>query len=582
MDPSITEPSADAPSVVEPAALERRRRRWLLPVLVAPVVLMVLIVVAWAVDTSLGGVPRNVRLAGTDIGGLSEPELTTRVTSTARAFATREVIVSVGADRYTTTADQIGLMVDEDRTAARALDVDRQGFVLLRPFRWLRSFVTPREAPLRFQVSDEQVAATVIELEGDARTAPTEPSFELVDGTLHVVPGRDGRGVEPATVSSALPRAAATAELDEPIEVRAARGPIAPLVDAAEARAAASAAEALVDQPVEIDTTSGSRTFQPDVLRGWVRLVSNADGTADVDLDPDRVAPALRYAFGDIEGGPVDATFTVVDGRPQIRPDRPGKVCCTASATETIDAALHAGEHTVGLEILDDGPAAFTAADAAAWRITQPVGGNHAWRDGVATTAGPGFTTYHAATGARVINIHRIADLVRGAVVPPGGTFSINQYVGKRTLEKGFVYAGAISNGDHVEEIGGGISQFATTTFNAAYFAGLDIDESQAHSEYFDRYPRGREATMGYPHPDLKFTNNTPYGILIWTSYTSTSLTVTLYSTPFATAEQTAISEGTSGRCQIVTTTRTRTFPDGHTETDKFRARYRPGPGEGC
>ena len=181
-----------------------------------------------------------------------------------------------------------------------------------------------------------------------------------------------------------------------------------------------------------------------------------------------------------------------------------------------------------------------------------------------------------------MINIHRIADLVRGAVVPPGGSFSINDFVGKRTAANGFVPAGAIANGEHVDEIGGGISQFATTTFNAAYFAGLDIDDYQAHSEYFDRYPRGREATMGYPAPDLKFTNNTPYGILIWTSYTDTSLTVTMYSTPYATAEQTGISEGTDGRCRTVTTTRTRTFPDGHTESDKFRARYRPGPGQGC
>jgi vancomycin resistance protein YoaR len=87
---------------------------------------------------------------------------------------------------------------------------------------------------------------------------------------------------------------------------------------------------------------------------------------------------------------------------------------------------------------------------------------------------------------------------------------------------------------------------------------------------------------MGYPSPDLKFTNNTPYGIMIWTSYTNTSLTVTMYSTPYATAEQTAISEAPTGNCTSVTTTRTRTFPDGHTEQDKFRARYRPGPGQGC
>ena len=44
---------------------------------------------------------------------------------------------------------------------------------------------------------------------------------------------------------------------------------------------------------------------------------------------------------------------------------------------------------------------------------------------------------------------------------------------------------------------------------------------------------------MGFPAPDLAFTNNTPYGIMIWTSYTDTSLTITLYSTPHARGEQT-------------------------------------------
>ena len=305
------------------------------------------------------------------------------------------------------------------------------------------------------------------------------------------------------------------------------------------------------------------------------------DGTVAVDLDPAKVAEGLRAAFADIDGHPVDASFTLEGGVPVIRPDRPGKVCCGGDASVTINTALHAGDRTVDLELID-GPADFTVAEADGWGITQAVGGNNAWRNGAPTTAEPGFTTYHSAGGARVINIHRIADLVRGAVVAPGDSFSVNGHVGKRTAEKGFVPAGAISNGEHVDEIGGGVSQFATTTFNAAYFAGLDIVESQAHSEYFDRYPRGREATMGYPDPDLVFTNNTPYGILIWTSYTDTSLTVTLYSTPHATAEQTAITEGTSGSCRVVTTTRTRTFPDGHTEKDTFRARYRPGPGQSC
>jgi vancomycin resistance protein YoaR len=277
----------------------------------------------------------------------------------------------------------------------------------------------------------------------------------------------------------------------------------------------------------------------------------------------------------------VNATFTLEGGVPVIRPDRPGTVCCTPGSAATVLAALQDGTRTVELQ-LTEGPATFTVAEAQAYGIKEAVGGNNAWRSGAPTTGAPGFTTYHDPSGARITNIHKMADIVRGAVIAPGASFSINDHVGERTLEKGFVPAGAIREGKHVEEVGGGVSQFATTMFNAVYFAGLQIDESQAHSEYFDRYPRGREATMGYPAPDLRFTNNTPYGIMIWTSYTQSSLTITLYSTPHARAEQTAISESKVGNCTVVTTTRTITYPDGSTKADKFRATYRPGEGQRC
>jgi len=593
MDEQIAESSADAPPVPEgsvdsptadPIAVPepgRRRRQWVLPVILVPLVLLGLIVIAWAVDTSSGGVPRNVHLTGVDVGGLSEAELSARVSNLADDYGSTPVELVSGDETYATTAARIGLMVDADRTTASALEVGDDTFALLRPFAWLGSFVTERQAHLQFHVSDEQVASATIELEDDARTPPTEPTVELVDGTFHVVPGEDGVGIDPDDVAELLPVAAAATAPGETIRIEVEQGPIPPIGGDEEAREAAAAAEALAGDPIEIETSAGTRTIQADEVRRWVVLTSQPDGSVAVDLDPAKVAPSLRAAFADIEGHPVDATFTLDGGVPIIRADEPGTVCCGDDSAGRILAALHDDSPTVALDLVD-GPATFTTADAREWGITQAVGGNHAWRDGAPTVAGPGFTTYHAASGARVINIHRIADLVRGAVVPPGGSFSINDYVGKRTAANGFVAAGDIANGEHVDEIGGGISQFATTTFNAAYFAGLDIDEYQAHSEYFDRYPRGREATMGYPSPDLKFTNNTPYGILIWTSYTDTSLTVTLYSTPYATAEQTGISEGTSGRCRTVTTTRTRTFPDGHTEDDTFRARYRPGPGQGC
>ena len=63
--------------------------------------------------------------------------------------------------------------------------------------------------------------------------------------------------------------------------------------------------------------------------------------------------------------------------------------------------------------------------------------------------------------------------------------------------------------------LGGGLSQISTTTYNAAYFAGMDIVTHKPHSRWFSRYPEGREATIWSPDLDMKFKNSTPYGVLV-------------------------------------------------------------------
>jgi len=204
--------------------------------------------------------------------------------------------------------------------------------------------------------------------------------------------------------------------------------------------------------------------------------------------------------------------------------------------------------------------------------------------EGVKEAAGLGvkevvgeFTTRHAAGQPRVKNIHLIADLTRGVLIAPGETFSVNKFVGKRTAEKGFVEAPVIEQGEFSTDIGGGVSQYATTLFNAAFFAGLDIPEHKAHSIYISRYPFGREATLAYPSVDLKIHNNSPYGVVIWPTYTASSITVQLWSTKFAAGVQSA-QAASKGRCGRVTTTRTRTFVDGRVDTQKYVATYDCNP----
>ena len=141
------------------------------------------------------------------------------------------------------------------------------------------------------------------------------------------------------------------------------------------------------------------------------------------------------------------------------------------------------------------------------------------------------FTTRHPCCAPRVTNIHRIADIVDGHVVLPGEQFDLNALTGPRDRARGFVDAPQILDGEFVDRIGGGISQFVTTMFNAVFFSGLKDVEHSPHSYYISRYPPGREATISYPEPDFVFENDSPTGVLVDTSYTGTSITVTFWGT---------------------------------------------------
>ena len=135
------------------------------------------------------------------------------------------------------------------------------------------------------------------------------------------------------------------------------------------------------------------------------------------------------------------------------------------------------------------------------------------------------------------MNISQAARRIDGTLLKPGQTFSMNHTVGERTSANGFMKGFVIADGVFKQELGGGVSQVASTTFNAAFFAGLQDVAHKAHSFYISRYPVGREATVVWPHTDLKFKNTTPYGVLIRESVTKATprhrgtVRVSMYST---------------------------------------------------
>jgi VanW like protein len=192
------------------------------------------------------------------------------------------------------------------------------------------------------------------------------------------------------------------------------------------------------------------------------------------------------------------------------------------------------------------------------------------------------FTTYYGCCVNRAYNIQLMARSVDGTVVQPGEVYSLNGQIGQRTEAKGYKRAGAIIGGelyccDHWLNVGGGVSQFSTTLYNAIFFAGLEDVEHRPHSMYFSRYPMGREATVAWPGPDVKFENDTPWPLTIDTSYTATSITVKIIGANGGRKVKAGRSgNATSANGGTVTVSRVITFADGSQQTEYWTWTYKP------
>ncbi|MCL1846426.1 MAG: VanW family protein [Coriobacteriia bacterium] len=140
-------------------------------------------------------------------------------------------------------------------------------------------------------------------------------------------------------------------------------------------------------------------------------------------------------------------------------------------------------------------------------------------------------TDYLYVSDAKITNIHLVSDLINYSLIEPGGIWSFNDTAGECNAERGFQEATAIVEGEYVDEIGGGICQVATTVFNAALESGVPIVERVQHGFYMISYPAGRDSTISWRWPDLKFENDTGQWLLLTMSYTDSSVTCTLWGT---------------------------------------------------
>ena len=500
----------------------------------------------------------NVQIDGTNVGGMSEEEIRSEVQRLSTEYGNRSLPLLTPAGTIAATASQLGFSLDVDANVSAALAAGQAG---ASPIAWASNFfgennlnaVVTWDELVTQQFSDGVQPVLVRE------AAPAR--VELRDGVFVVEPGVTGLIVTAADIRAAVRQTAAAPTLPDVIVVEPSSVP--PPVTAFDLQATADDINARTAQGITVYVEDTVREFMPAEVRTWLQVTPGSPPAINLDTAYVTEVIETRLANVAVPGHP--GRFTISDGVPVAVDARLARRCCVPNAGETVLGALQAGHHEIRLHLTDvPGSAGDLIAETG---IRELVGE---------------FTTYYTPGQNRVINIRRIGELVQGAIIAPGESWSVNDHVGRRTEAKGFVPGGVIYLGKFQQDVGGGVSQFATTIFNAAFFAGLDFGEYQAHSIYISRYPYGREATISYPHPDLQLINKTPYSVLVWPTSTEESITVQIYSTRHMTVTQSDQWEEEKDLCVEVFTERTRTFADGTSTTDIVKALYQPAEGLNC
>lgn len=490
---------------------------------IAPIAILLLPLGIYLADraTSTEEISRNVIVANVPVGGMVRADATLAVEAYENTLRTDTGVFTVNGQTFKLSPITVGLRADVATAIDEAFAARRDGGVFTNFRSWLSSFSTTEFIPLAIRFDNDAVDKQIDMWEAEAIPNPAfSGAVTVVEGVVLLEYPHPGQAIDRSTSSAAI--AAEMSTLDKQGVVLDIIESV-PVLTKANIDAAAEEIAGMIDASITmVSSQVGFRTtFRPEHLASAARADINDDGTELLtSFDAGRVLAILEPRRTEYEILPLDARFDIdlETDKFTIIPGRSGTLLDIDSLLiEMKTAALGSGNGPFPL-LVGTQPT-FTTEDAQAFTSLGPLAG---------------FTTKHPARQSRVTNIQLMADEVNGAIVLPGDVWTINGHVGERTEAKGYVAAPAIINGepyccDHPANIGGGVSQFGTTLFNAVFFSCLEDAGHKPHSLYFSRYPMGREATLGVPAPDVAFRNDTDHPIVIATAYTDTSISVKMY-----------------------------------------------------
>ena len=477
----------------------------------------------------------GVAAGGIDLSGLTTQQATELLTHRLD-FPTRgKIVFQDGTNLWTATPAELGLTLDVQGSVQAAYNLGRAGTLVTRLANRWNAWSSGMDLAPRF-ILNEGIAQSYLQGIAQQINRPIiEASLGISGVEVVVNSGQVGRMMDVAASLSSLDAQLQTLT-DGLIPLVVHETP--PVI--LDATAQAELARQILSAPLVLQLPNpepgdpGPWSFEPAALVPMLtiqRVKSENGEVYQVGLSTDMLRTFFMNVAPPLSREPQNARFIFNDDTRQLEVIQPaiiGRALDIDSSLAQINEQLLAGQHNISLVMQTTNP------QVPDWSTAESLG---------ITELSSQYTSYfYGSDSARIQNIATAASRFHGLLVAPGESFSMADALGDVSLDTGYAEALIIYGDRTIKGVGGGVCQVSTTLFRTAFFGGYQIDVRWFHAyrvKYYEQTASGGhddnlaglDATVFAPQVDFRFTNDSPYWLLMETYPTSTSLTWKFYST---------------------------------------------------
>ena len=476
----------------------------------------------------------GVSVSGVDLSGLTQSEAAALLAQRLDYPQRGQIIFQEGQTLWTATPAQVGLILDAQTTASAAFNHGRSGGYFARlAARWQAWSRGASLSPLF--IFDQRVAQSYLQgIAAQVDRPIIEASLGISGVEVVVRSGQVGRTLDvPAAILALDTQLKTLTDGIVPLVVHETPPVILDVSEQAELARQILSAPLVLRIPSAAAGDPGPWSFEPVTLAGMLaieRVQTEQGERYQVGVSSLALRSLLEQIAPSLVVYPKNARFIFNDDTRQLdllEPGAIGRSLDIETSLAQINQQIAAGQHTIDLDMEYTNPPVTDDATAESLGITELV---HA------------ETSYFRGSAAeRIQNITLASAHFHGILVAPGESFSMADVLGDVSLDSGYAEALIIFGDRTIRGVGGGVCQVSTTLFRAAFFAGFQIDERYAHAYRVGYYEQvyggtdpdlaGLDATVYAPVVDFRFTNDTPYWLLMETYINGATLTWKFYST---------------------------------------------------